>query len=153
MPVTEKGTMLKLSAREHIDVALSAAGWSDTGKWVKLGRIQPETRPPAVAVDCPEVHRITYESGGSERAIRGYFDIGVLGANETQLNDLKDDIAKSLGDMRIVDFSIAMPGDPGYDAAAQTVAYGHIRNIRGRVVDPIEFSARVSFTLETDKPI
>jgi len=150
----EETGIVKHSVLEHIKAVLTTAGWSDNSKWVRLGHIQPETSPPAVGIDCSETHRVTYEVGGTKRAIRAYVDIEIKANDKSQLEDLKDTIEKNLENMRIIDFNIAMPPDPGYDAEAQTIARGLVgETIRGRVVDKIAFTARVSFTLMTNKPI
>lgn len=146
--------LVKLSVLEHIKAALVAAGWSNVSKWVRLGYIEQETSPPAVGIECTETHRITYEVGGAIRGIRAYIDIEVEAIDKPQLEDLKDTIEGCLDNIQIVNFNTAMPGDDGYDADAQEIARGLAgETIRGRVVDDISFTARVSFTLVTNKPI
>ena len=146
--------LVQLSLVEHIRAALLTSGWTTPAKWVNPVYIEPETSPPAVGVRVLSVRRTTYESGNIKRQGNYRIVIDVKGANAVQLSDLDDCITNNLSGIAIINFNTAMQGDGGYDAAAQTIAYGECsENIEANIIDLVEFQSRITFILRPDRPL
>ena len=137
----------------HIQSTLTDLGYSDTDQWVKRGYIQPETSPPAVAVSYGSGAWSEFETGSLSLEDRIRVRVDIYASTATQLEDLMAQIANNLEPMRIINFNTAMPGDAGYDAEAQTIAWAFITDIAGVILDPLEHTARVNFLLRPDRPI
>ena len=59
----QKTRIVQESVRLHIETILISAGYTDAADWVVLGRVQPTSMPPVVAVSIPTEQDLPVETG------------------------------------------------------------------------------------------
>ena len=140
----QKDVIVMRSLVTHLIAQLTSDGWDGTSDWVVQGHVtdNPDARPPVVAVFVPEVFDASYELGNTE--LRGEFrvEIEVWGRDNTSLINLMACVRKNLKNIALLDQN---------DAEVAKGNAGEL--VRSNVLDTINFSGRVRFTLRASQSI
>lgn len=140
----------------HIRTALTTAGFTNpaTSNWVNEGYVDPQTKTQIVGIVIPYSSARGYELGNTERVKQWEFQIEIFSPVKRQRSLIQTKIEQCLHTIPVINFDTYMPGDVGYDATAQTVAYLEpVGDINSSIIDALQQRARIIVTLEADQPL